>query len=96
MSALVAGFLQTLFGLGWFLPVGIAGILLLISGPSMILASLKLRKRNLGPILDANGWAIYTRARINIPFGATLTTTATLPAGTLPPLADPFKEKKSP
>lgn len=96
ISALLAGFLDALFGLGFFLPLGIAGILLLISGPSMILASLKLRKRNLGPILDANGWAINTRARINIPFGSTLTSCASLPPGTLPAMADPFAEKKSP
>ncbi|MBN1241207.1 MAG: hypothetical protein JXA15_00710 [Spirochaetales bacterium] len=96
ISALLAGFLDALFGLGFFLPLGVAGILLLISGPSMILASLKLRKRNLGPILDANGWAINTRARINLPFGSTLTSCASLPPGTLPSMADPFAEKKSP
>lgn len=96
VSALVAGFLQTLFGLGIFLPLGVLGILLLISGPSMILASLKLRKRNLAPILDANGWAINTKARINIPFGASLTSLAVLPPGTLPSLPDPFSEKKKP
>lgn len=96
VSALVAGFLQTIFGLGVFMPLGIVGILLLISGPSMILASLKLRKRNLAPLLDANGWAINTQARINIPFGASLTTLAALPPGTLPSLADPFAEKKRP
>jgi hypothetical protein len=37
-------------------------------------------KRNLGPILDANGWAVNTRARINVPFGATLTSVARLPS----------------
>lgn len=96
ISALLAGFMDALFGLGFYLPLGIAGILLLVSGPSMILASLKLRKRNLGPILDANGWAINTRARINIPFGASLTSCASLPPGTLPSMADPFAEKKNP
>ena len=30
----------------------------LISLPSVMLAYIKLRKRNLGPILDANGWAV--------------------------------------
>ena len=48
-------------------------ILLMISGPSMLLAWLKLRRRNLGPILDANGWAINGRARINVAFGAAMT-----------------------
>ncbi|NLB69252.1 MAG: hypothetical protein GX804_06160 [Lentisphaerae bacterium] len=96
ISALVAGFLKTLFGLGFWLPLGLLGILLLISGPSMLLASLKLRRRNLAPLLDANGWAINTRARVNIPFGATLTKLASLPPGTVPSFDDPFQKKKSP
>ncbi|HZI32762.1 MAG TPA: hypothetical protein VFF11_10505, partial [Candidatus Binatia bacterium] len=36
----------------------LVGLVLLISGPSMVLAYMKLRNRNLGPILDANGWAV--------------------------------------
>mgnify|MGYP000848181311 CR=1 FL=1 len=94
VSALVGGFLQALFGLGIFFPLGVAGLLALISGPSMVLASLKLRKRNLGPILDANGWAVNTRARINLAFGASLTERASLPPGSLPSLADPFADKR--
>lgn len=71
------------------------GIILLISGPSMILAYIKLRKRNLGPILDANGWALNARARINLPFGATLTQVPKLPPGSKHNLIDPYAEKKS-
>ena len=56
-------------------------MVLVISIPSMIIAYLKLRKRNLGPILDANGWAVNARAKINVPFGGVLTQVATLPAG---------------
>ena len=55
--------------------------MLAISGPSMILAWLKLRRRNLAPLLDASSWAVNARALINVPFGATLTTLAALPAG---------------
>jgi uncharacterized membrane protein YdbT with pleckstrin-like domain len=57
---------------------------------------LKLRKRNLGPILDANGWAVNARARINVPFGASLTGVATLPPGSTRDMTDPFAEKRSP
>ncbi len=96
ISALVGGLFKALFDLGIWLPLGLLGIILLISGPSVVLASLKLRRRNLAPLLDANGWAINTRARVNIPFGATLTTLAKLPPGTVPSLQDPFKQKKSP
>ena len=55
-----------------------------------------LRKRNLGPILDANGWAVNTQAKINVPFGASLTKVATLPPGSQRDLVDPFAEKKKP
>ncbi|MGD0615729.1 MAG: hypothetical protein ABSA69_09855, partial [Verrucomicrobiota bacterium] len=74
----------------------IVGVIALISGPSMILACIKLHKRNLGPILDANGWAVNARAKINVPFGAALTGIAKLPAGSERDLIDPFAEKKSP
>jgi hypothetical protein len=80
----------------WQVPLVFAGLLLLISGPSVLLAWLKLRKRNLGPILDANGWAVNARARINIPFGASLTATARLPENADRSLIDPFAEKKAP
>lgn len=96
ISALVGGFLKALFGLGLWLPAGVAGLILLISGPSVLLASLKLHRRNLAPLLDANGWAINTQARVNIPFGATLTTLAALPPGTVPSLQDPFADKRRP
>ena len=68
----------------------------MISGPAMLLAWLKLRRRNLGPILDANGWAINGRARINVAFGAALTELAKLPEGAQRSLDDPFADKKTP
>lgn len=80
----------------WQMPLAIGGIMLLISGPAMLIAYLKLRQRNLGPILDAGGWAVNTRAAINIPFGATLTRLAELPKGAQRSVRDPFAEKKTP
>ena len=80
----------------WQVPLAIVGILLAISLPSMLLAWLKLRRRNLGPILDANGWAVNAKAKMNVPFGGSLTGVATLPAGSQRDLVDPFAEKKSP
>ncbi len=96
ISALVAGLLQTIFGLGYWLPLGVAGMLMLISGPSMLLAWMKLRNRNLGPILDANGWAINTKAMLNVPFGAALTATSRLPPGSVRSLVDPFAPRTRP
>lgn len=71
----------------------ILAIVICISGPSMFLAWLKLRKRNLGPVLNANGWAINSRILVNVRFGATLTKLAKYPKVAAP---DPFAKKKSP
>jgi hypothetical protein len=66
--------------LEWYkLLAAIVAILLVISGPSMVLAWFKLRKRNLAPILNANGWAINAEAIINVVFSSTLTTQAKFP-----------------
>ena len=80
----------------WKMPIAILGVMLIISGPSMIIAWLKLRKRNLAPLLDANGWAVNARTSINIAFGATLTHLAALPKNSKLNLSDPFSKKKSP
>jgi hypothetical protein len=80
----------------WKMPIAFSAILLIISGPSMIIAWLKLRKRNLAPLLDANGWAINTRTTVNIPFGKTLTQLAVLPENSSINYNDPFKKKGSP
>lgn len=93
ISSVVSGFMGLLW---WQMPLALAGILLLISGPSMILAGLRLRHRNLGPMLDANGWAINSRAQINMKFGKTLTSIAELPKGSVRYYDDPFAEKKTP
>jgi MFS family permease len=78
----------------WQIPLAILGIILLISGPAMIVAWFKLKKRNLGPMLDANGWAINSRALINISFGTSLTKLARLPEGSNRSLTDPYADKK--
>ncbi len=63
----------------WQLLLVIVGIMLLISGPSMFIAWRKLRKRDLGPVLNANGWAINAKSLVNVRFGKTLTTLAQFP-----------------
>ena len=79
----------------WQLCLAVVGIMLVISGPSMILAWMKLRKRNLAPILDANGWAVNAKAKMNVPFGASLTGVASLPPGATIGGDDKFGEKPS-
>jgi hypothetical protein len=93
LASIMAGILKLAW---WQFPIVIVLIILVISIPSVLLAWLKLRKRNLGPILDANGWAVNARAKINIPFGTSLTASARLPENAERSLADPFAEKRTP
>ncbi len=79
----------------WQYPLVMLGIILVISMPSMLIAWLKLRQRTLGPILEANGWAINGRVRINIPFGTKLTERATLPPNSVRSLKDPYEDREA-
>lgn len=90
LVSVVSGFLKLKW---WEMPLSIIAIMLVISGPAMLVAWFKLRSRNLGPILDANGWAINARAIINIPFGNTLTSIAQIPYNAKINIHDPFAGK---
>jgi hypothetical protein len=92
-GALVSGF----FALQpwWAKLVALGGIVLAISGPAMLLAFLKLRTRTLGPLLDANGWAVNGRVKVNLPLGVSLTEAKALPTGARWTMDDPFEDKKA-
>jgi hypothetical protein len=98
------GALMTAFGMvfgnvvhlpAWQLPLVILGIMLVISLPSMAVAALKIRQRTIGPLLEANGWAINGRVKVNIPLGTALTAKATLPANAQRLLRDPYEDKSA-
>ena len=83
-----------IFALSWWqLIAAFVGILLVISGPAMVLAWMKLRRRNIAPLLNANGWAINAASKISIPFGETLTDIAKYPKLKL---KDPYAKKGLP
>ena len=77
----------------WKTLLVIVAILLLISGPAMVMAWMKLRRRNIAPLLNANGWAVNAASKISIPFGETLTDAARYPKMNL---KDPYAKKSSP
>ena len=81
VGAALAGIAASLKGLHWwqFILI-IAVIMLLISGPSMFIAWRKLRKRDLGPVLNANGWAVNAASYVRPKFGKTLTSLVKYPA----------------
>lgn len=78
-SALVAIFKGLKAMAWWKLILVFVAIMLVISGPAMVLAWLKLRRRNIAPLLNANGWAVNAASKISIPFGETLTDVAKYP-----------------
>ncbi len=83
-----------IFALKWWqLIAAFVGIMLVISGPAMVMAWLKLRRRNIAPLLNANGWAVNAASKISIPFGETLTDIAKFPKLKL---KDPYAKKGLP
>ena len=83
-----------IFALKWWqLIAAFVGIMLVISGPAMVMAWMKLRRRNIAPLLNANGWAINAASKISIPFGETLTDIVRFPKLKL---KDPYAKKGLP
>ena len=90
----LAGILESFKGFVWWQYIAIfIGIMMFISGPAMVLAWMKLRRRNIAPLLNANGWAINASSKINILFGETLTDIAKFPKLKL---KDPYAKKGLP
>lgn len=80
VAGVLAIIVNALKGLVWWKwLILIAVLMLIISGPACFIAWRKLRKRNLGPVLNANGWAVNSSVLVNILFGKTLTSVAKYP-----------------
>lgn len=93
LGTAIATIASSLFQLEWWqLPFVFLGIFLIISGPSVILAWIKLRQRTLGPLLEASGWAINGKIKINLLLGTLLTSKAELPKNAKRSLMDPMKK----
>lgn len=87
----LASLAKGIFALKWWqVIIAFVGVMLAISGPAMVMAWLKLRRRNIAPLLNANGWAINASSRISILFGETLTDVAKYPKLKL---KDPYARK---
>ena len=94
IGSALAALAKELFALTWWqLLLTFVGILLIISGPSMVMAWMKLRRRNIAPLLNANGWAVNASAKVSIPFGNTLTDVAKYPKMRL---KDPYAKSGMP
>jgi hypothetical protein len=90
VGTMLTSIFDSLVALSWWQVILVfVGIMLLISGPAMVLAWMKLRRRNIAPLLNANGWAVNANSKISIPFGETLTD---LPKYPKLKLKDPYKK----
>ncbi len=89
----LASIANALLSLAWWqLPFVFVGLFLVVSGPSVFLAWIKLRKRTLGPVLDASGWAVNSQIPINLTMGNFLTGMVALPANAQRSFNDPFQK----
>lgn len=93
LSVAVSGFLALA---PWQMALVVLAVILMISAPSMLIAAMKLRRRSLGPILEANGWAINGNVKINIPLGKAFTEMPKKPKGSSVSRTDPFRQKSFP
>ena len=77
----------------WQFPLLIVAAFACISGPAAFLAWLKLRKRTLGPVLEASGWAVNGQLPVNLVLGSALTSEASLPRNATRTRHDPLRQK---
>ena len=93
VGAVLVGIVKGLAALKWWQwIILIAALMLIISLPSVFIAWRKLRKRDLGPILNANGWAINAASYVRGKFAKNLTQVAKFPKLTA---VDPVARRKA-
>ena len=95
IATVLGGILDAFLGLGYWIPLGILGIMLCISLPSVFIAWSKLRQRNIAPILDASGWAINGNVKITTILGTSLTHLPSRPAGAYFSSIDKFAPRRA-
>lgn len=95
LGTALASIVAALFTLHWWqFPLVVFGVFALVSGPSLLLAWLRLRRRTLGPLLEASGWAVNSQVSINFFLGRELTAVAAVPDNSTRSLHDPLKKSR--
>ena len=93
VGAILVGIVKGLAALKWWQwIILIAALMLIISLPSVFIAWRKLRRRDLGPVLNANGWAINASSLVSVKYGKGLTEVAKFPKLTA---VDPVARRKA-
>ena len=93
VGAILVGIVKGLAALKWWQwIILIAALMLIISLPSVFIAWRKLRRRDLGPVLNANGWAINAASYVRGKFAKSMTEVAKFPKLTA---VDPVARRKA-
>lgn len=94
MGSAIGGLISALKGISfWYGVLGVAAIVLAVSGPSVLLAWFKLRSRDFAPVLNACGWAINKKMLMPMRLSRVFTHEAEVPTGSKIDLRDPYVEK---
>ncbi|MBR0056923.1 MAG: hypothetical protein IJP66_06290, partial [Kiritimatiellae bacterium] len=94
IGSAIGGLVSALKGISfWYGVLGVAAIILAVSGPSVILAWFKLRARDFAPVLNACGWAINKKMLMPMRLSRVFTHAAVVPVGSNIRLEDPYVEK---
>jgi len=95
VGSAVGGLVSLISGLPlWKILVGIAGVILAVSGPSLLITYFRLRARDLAPVLNASGWAVNGRIRMTMKLSREFTREASLPPGSHRQLTDPYADRQ--
>ncbi len=91
LGTAAASIFRAFFAMSWWqFPLLIFGLFVIVSGPSVLIAWLKLSQRTLGPLLEASGWAVNGKVAINYALSRRLTATAVLPENIEHGVLEPF------
>ena len=93
-GAALGGLISALRGISfWYGVLGVVAIILVVSGPAVLLAWFKLRARDFAPVLNACGWAINKKMRMPMRLSRVFTHEAEVPEGSNINMEDPYVEK---
>ncbi len=93
LGSAVGGLISVISGLPlWKTLLGVAGVILAVSGPSVILTYFRLRARDLAPILNACGWAVNGKIKMTMKLSREFTGEAELPLNSEREILDPFAD----
>lgn len=95
VGAAVGGLLSAIAGIPvWKTALGIVGVILAVSTPSVIITWFNLRARNIAPILNAGGWAINRPLKFSFKLAGIWTCLAQLPEHATVSKVDPYADRK--